>query len=63
MARLSVYASILEDIFFSKFREGMTQVDFERSDITLAAERRGVKVPRHTASPGAERTHGDHEGA
>ena len=45
MAELNVYASILEEIFFSKFREGMTQVDFERSDIPLAAGRRGVKVP------------------
>ena len=62
MAQLNVYASILEEIFFSKFREGMTQVDFERSDIPLAAGPL-LLCPEHTDSPGAERTHGDHEGA
>ena len=45
MPDLNVYASIIEEIFLSKFRTGMTQVDFERSDIAAAAERRGVQLP------------------
>ena len=45
MPDLNVYASIIEEIFLSKFRRGMTQVDFERSDIAAAAERQGVQLP------------------
>ena len=45
MPDLNVYASIIEEIFLSKFRRRMTQVDFERSDIAAAAERKGVQLP------------------
>ncbi len=43
MSRSNVYAAIIEEIFESKFKKGMTQVDFQRSDITAAAKRRGVR--------------------
>ena len=45
MSKSNVYATIIEEIFESKFKKGMTQVDFERSDITTAAKRRGVRRP------------------
>ena len=44
---MSAYVMIIEEVFMSKFEPGMTRVDFERSDITEAAERRGVRVPRN----------------
>ena len=45
MSKLKVYAAIIEEIFVSKYVSGMTRVDFERSDIVTAAERRGVQRP------------------
>ena len=45
MSKPNVYAAIIEEIFQSKFKKGMTQVDFERPDITAAADRRGVPRP------------------
>ena len=45
MTKSSAYTAIIEEIFFSKFEKGMTQVDFERPDIAAAAKRRGVSVP------------------
>ena len=45
MSQSSTYAAIIEEIFVSKFEKGMTRVDFERSDIAAAAERRGVRHP------------------
>ena len=44
MAKSNVYAAILEEIFLSKFKEGTTQVDFERSDISAAAKQ--LRLPR-----------------
>ena len=40
-----MYAAILEEIFVAKFKEGITQVDFQRSDITAAAKRLGLRRP------------------
>lgn len=45
MPKSNVYAAIIEEIFASKFKKGMTRVDFERSDITAAAKQRGVRRP------------------
>ena len=45
MSQSSAYAAIIEEIFVSKFKKGMTRVDFERSDIEAAAERRRVQRP------------------
>ena len=33
----SRYAAIIQEVFRSRFRTGMTQVDFERSDLAAAA--------------------------
>ena len=45
MSKPNVYTAIIEEIFESKFKKGMTRVDFERTDITAAADRRGVPRP------------------
>ena len=45
MSKSNAYATIIEEIFASKFETGMTRVDFERADITAAAKRRGVRRP------------------
>lgn len=45
MPKINTYSSIIEEIFKSKFKRGMTQVDFERSDITAAAKRLGIPSP------------------
>ena len=45
MSKSNAYAAIIEEIFVSKFRKGMTRVDFERPEIAAAAKRRGVPLP------------------
>ena len=45
MSKPKVYISIIEEIFKSKFKEGMTQVDFKRSDIAAVAKRLSIPVP------------------
>lgn len=45
MPKINIYSTIIEEIFKSKFKRGMTQVDFERSDITAAAKRLGIRSP------------------
>ena len=45
MSKSNAYAAIIEEIFLSKYASGMTRVDFERSDIAAAAERRGFPAP------------------
>ena len=45
MSKPNSYTSIIEEVFESKFKTGMTEVGFERSDITAAAKRRGIRVP------------------
>ena len=45
MSKSNAYAAIIEEIFVSKFRQGMTRVDFERPEIAAAAKRRGVPLP------------------
>ncbi len=45
MSKPNVYAAIIEEIFESKFKKGMTRVDFERSDITAAAESARPSAP------------------
>jgi hypothetical protein len=39
------YIAIVEDIFRSKFKSGMTSVDFDRNEIVSAAEKLGIKLP------------------
>lgn len=43
----SRYTAIIEEVFASKFKTGMTQVDFERSDLTAAADRVDVQCPKN----------------
>lgn len=38
---------IIEQIFMNKYKEGDHRVEFERTDITLTAERLGVKPPKN----------------
>lgn len=45
MSRASAYAAIIEEIFVSRFEQGMSRVDFGRDDIVEAARARGVPVP------------------
>lgn len=45
MSKSNAYAAIIEEIFPSRYASGMTQVDFERSDIAAAAQRRGLPAP------------------
>ena len=47
MPKQSIYNTILEEIFRSKYKPGMTRVDFIRDDIPAAAVRRGVRVPKN----------------
>jgi hypothetical protein len=41
------YSSIIRHIFESRFRPGMTEVDFAREDIIRVAERLGVRLPKN----------------
>jgi hypothetical protein len=43
------YSSIIQSIFASKYTAGAESVDFERQDLTLAADELGIKLP---ANPG-----------
>ena len=45
MAKSNLYAAILEEIFASKFKKGMAEVDFVRSDIPAAAQRLRLRRP------------------
>ena len=44
---LTAYATIIEEIFISKFKAGMERVDFTRDDIPAAARRRSVRGPKN----------------
>lgn len=43
----NVYATLIEQVFFSKFREGDTEVPFHRDDIVTAAEELGLSIPKN----------------
>ena len=43
----SRYTAIIQEVFSSRFQTGMTQVDFERSDLPAAAEQVGVPCPKN----------------
>ena len=44
---MSRYARILGSIFLSKYREGTTQIDFERTDIETAADSLNIYRPKN----------------
>ena len=41
------YATIIEDVFFRHYREGMTHFEFDRSDITISADKLGIELPKN----------------
>lgn len=41
------YSQIIERIFRSKYSAGATRVEFERSDIEIAAAEIGIRLPRN----------------
>lgn len=43
----SRYTAIIQEVFRSRFKTGMTQVDFDRSELPAAAERVGVPCPKN----------------
>lgn len=45
--RQESYASIIEKIFFSKYRQGAEHVEFNRQDIVRAAEQLKVNLPKN----------------
>jgi hypothetical protein len=45
--RKQIYASIIEKIFESKFKSGMTEVDFEREDIVRFGKRLRIDLPKN----------------
>jgi len=44
---LNRYAQIIEDIFFSKFKEGDTRVEFTREEFATSAEKLGIELPKN----------------
>ena len=42
-----IYASIIEKIFESKFKPGVTEVDFERQDIVRFGKKLRIDLPKN----------------
>jgi DNA modification methylase len=47
MAESNRYTQIIEKIFFTHYKEGATEVVFDREDIVRAAEDLGIKLPKN----------------
>jgi len=47
MTKQSIYSQIIEEIFFSKFKNGMKAMDFEREDIVRVAGKLGIRLPKN----------------
>ena len=43
--RANRYTQIIEELFFSHYKEGDSEVDFERSEIQPIADRLNIKLP------------------
>lgn len=43
----NMYSSIIEKIFFSKFKKGMRELDFEREDIAKYGKLLNIEVPKN----------------
>jgi hypothetical protein len=41
------YSQLIEDIFFQKYKEGNSRVDFQRVDLEKTAEKLGIKLPKN----------------
>jgi hypothetical protein len=47
MKKPRIYARIIENIFHSKFKPGIKEVDFEREDIVLFANKLKINLPKN----------------
>jgi len=47
MSKQNIYSSIIEKIFFSKFKKGMRQVEFEREDIVKFGKELKIDLPKN----------------
>lgn len=47
MSEPSRYAQIIQEIFLSRYRTGVTEVAFEREDIVRIAKKLGIKLPKN----------------
>lgn len=45
--RKNRYSALIEDIFYQKYREGDTDVPFEREDLVRTADKLGIKLPKN----------------
>jgi hypothetical protein len=45
--RVGIYPAILERIFITKYKSGMSQVNFERDDIVKCAGELGIRLPKN----------------
>src|SRR3972149_5989654 len=43
----NLYTKILEAIFEKHFKKGMTEIEFERTEISEAANKLGIKLPKN----------------
>ncbi|SEH07823.1 hypothetical protein [Candidatus Venteria ishoeyi] len=41
------YSQLIEDIFFQKYQEGDTRVEFQRTDLAKTAEKLGIRLPKN----------------
>jgi hypothetical protein len=47
MAKTNRYSDIIESIFFSHYRKGLTEFPFDRDELETAAEKVGVVLPKN----------------
>ncbi|MBI5606416.1 MAG: endonuclease [Deltaproteobacteria bacterium] len=47
MTKQNIYVSIIEKIFFSKFKEGMRELEFERKDIVKFGNELKINLPKN----------------
>ena len=47
MSGVNIYSAIIEKIFLSKYKAGLQEVDFERSDIEVTAKKLGITLPKN----------------
>ena len=45
--KVNRYSQLIEDIFFQKYNNGDTRVNFERSDLEKTAEKLSIKLPKN----------------
>jgi hypothetical protein len=45
--RINLYSRIIEQIFFSHYQEGATQIEFERQEIAHVAQQLGIPPPKN----------------